>query len=59
MSFMSVWGFDPEEASRVRPSCEACAGPANIFYGSDEERAALIPSGLDSQIYELRRIFRL
>ena len=59
MSFESVWGFNPDEAINaqglVRGECET----DRFAYNVAEQRAARIPSDSDSQIYELRRMYRL
>jgi hypothetical protein len=59
MSFEAVWGFDPEEVMKAQP---LVPGEPDVFesaYEADEERAARIPPDFNSQIYELRRMFRL
>ena len=75
MSFKSVWGFDPDEspyqaliATQVLPRTLVMKAQPfvprepDVFesaYEVDEERAARIPPDINSQIYELRRMFRL
>lgn len=59
MSFESVWGFDPEEVIKAQDLVR-CERETNSFaYNVDDQRSARIPSGADSQIYELRRMYRL
>jgi len=63
MSFEAVWGFDPEEALRAQnalrqgsvPRCDAWVEEVYIR-PYDEVR---IPQSENSQVYELRRLFRL
>jgi len=59
VGFKSVWGFDPDEVIRAQKVSRTQPDPAELVYNAHEEKAALIPSEIDSQIYELRRIFRL
>jgi hypothetical protein len=59
MAFKSVWGFDPDEVMRVQRSVPREPDVFESAYEADEERAARIPSDINSQIYELRRMFRL
>ena len=59
MSFKSVWGFDPDEVIRARSPLGCESGVDEPMYGADEQRAARIPSDLNSQILELRRMLRL
>jgi hypothetical protein len=59
VGFKSVWGFDPEEVIRAQKLSRTQPEPAELGYDAHEEQAALVPSEIDSQIYELRRIFRL
>jgi len=59
MSFEAAWGFDPNKAiegSRLSPSEME---RDEITYTAEEQRAARIPSAAHSQIYELRRMYRL
>lgn len=63
MSFEAVWGFDPEEALRAQnrfrhrsvPRCEVWVEEVDLK-GYDQVK---IPQSKDSQVYELRRLFRL
>jgi hypothetical protein len=59
VGFKSVWGFDPDEVIRAQKLSRTQPDPAELVYDANEEQAVLIPSEIDSQIYELRRIFRL
>ena len=58
MSFKSVWGFDPEEATRAQRVFREQIGTQASAYRSIEERAAQIPPDVDSQVAELFRLFR-
>jgi len=65
MSFEAVWGFDPEavlKAHKLFRGLPDVAGDKPDEQGerySEQEGDARIPSSQDSQIYELRRMFRL
>ena len=59
MSFKSVWGFDPDEASSVQRMFRGELETDDFAYNADEERAAHIPSDVYAQVYELRRMYRL
>ena len=59
MSFDSVWGFDPEEAIKAQDLVRAERETDSFSYNADDQRAARMPSDEDSQIYELRRMYRL
>jgi hypothetical protein len=59
MSFKSVWGFDPDEASRAQRMFRGELETDDFGYNADEERAARIPSDMYAQVYELRRMYRL
>jgi hypothetical protein len=59
MSFKSVWGFDPERAIQAQGFFRSEPESDSIAYSAAEELAARIPSDGDSQIYELRRMYRL
>jgi len=59
MSFKSVWGFDPDEVLKAQRFVPPEQDVFESGYGADEERAARIPADIDSQIYELHRMFRL
>ncbi len=57
MSFEAAWGFDPRKAmeSEGLPVSEM----DKFAYSAAEQRAARIPPDVQSQIYELRRMYRL
>jgi len=59
MSFEAAWGFDPNkaiESSRLSPSEME---KDEFTYSVEQQRAARIPSAAHSQVYELRRMYRL
>ena len=62
MSFKAVWGFDPEEIEKAKRVADDDPGelgverPDEDFVSDGWER---IPSGVEAQIYELLRMFRL
>jgi hypothetical protein len=58
MSFTDVWGFDPDSAMKAQGLVRSQPEP-DVTYSAEEERAARIPGDSDSQIYELRRMYRL
>jgi NAD(P)-dependent dehydrogenase (short-subunit alcohol dehydrogenase family) len=55
----SVWGFDPDEVMKAQRFVPREPDGFESAYEADEERAARIPPDINSQIYELRRMFRL
>jgi len=66
MSFKAVWGFDPEEVLRVQKlflravECGNAAGEVPPEAEDAIENAMIeMPLSPDSQIHELRRMFRL
>jgi hypothetical protein len=59
MSFKSVWGFDPDEVMKAQRFGSREPDVFESAYEADEERAAGIPPEINSQINELRRMFRL
>lgn len=59
MSFKSVWGFDPDEASNAQRMFRGELETDDLAYNAEEERAARIPSDMYAQVYELRRMYRL
>ena len=59
MAFKSVWGFDPDEVIKAQRFVPREADAFEAAYEPVEERAARIPPDINSQIYELRRMFRL
>ena len=56
MSFESAWGFDPYRAIQHEGLSE---NESETDYSPAEQRAARIFPDVDSQVYELRRIYRL
>jgi hypothetical protein len=56
MPFESVWGFDPDKATQQNDLSQS---EPDTDYSAADERAARIPGDVDSQIYELRRMYRL
>jgi hypothetical protein len=59
MPFESIWGFDPERAIHAGDFSQSRLETKDSAYSADEQRAARIPCDMDSQIYELRRMYRL
>jgi hypothetical protein len=59
MSFKAVWGFDPDEVIRAQSPQQAELDTHESAYDELEEQAARVPVDVCSQIYELRRMFRL
>jgi len=59
MSFKAVWGFDPDEVIRAQRVRRAEPDTHEFTHNEIEEQAARIPVDVFSQIYELRRMFRL
>jgi len=59
MSFREVWGFDPDSVMKAQGFVQSQPELENFAYSAAEERAARIPGDADSQIYELRRMYRL
>jgi hypothetical protein len=59
MAFKSVWGFDPDEVMRAQSLLRVQPDTDECKYYLDEQRTARIHLQVDSQIYELRRMFRL
>jgi len=59
MSFKAVWGFDPDEVTRAQSLQRAKPDNDESTYNDLEEQAARVPTDVYSQIYELRRMFRL
>jgi hypothetical protein len=58
MSFEAVWGFNPNKVIQAAglPPSEI---EAEFTYSAEEQRAARIPSDVHSQVYGLRRMYRL
>jgi len=59
MSFKAVWGFDTDEVIRAQSLQRAEPDTDESTYNDLEEQAARVPADVISQIYELRRMFRL
>ena len=59
MAIKEVWGFDPDEVAKAQAKFRSTAAdePASS-YSIAEENAARIPPDAESQVFELRRIFR-
>ena len=59
MSFEAVWGFDPDKSMQANGFTAPEIETDEFTYSSEEQRAARIPSDMHSQIYELRRMYRM
>ena len=59
MSFEAVWGFDPDRAIQAQGVPPSDIETEKFTYSAEEQRAARIPSDVHSQVYELRRMYRL
>ena len=59
MSFEAAWGFNPERAMQAEGLPASEIEMEKFAYSAAEQRAARIPSDVQSQIYELRRMYRL
>jgi len=62
MSFKAVWGFDPDEVLKAQKRFVQLRASASIEVGADvdyEADSIPMPSGRDSQVAELWRMFRL
>lgn len=59
MSFEAAWGFDPDRAIQGKDLSPSEVETDEFAYSADEQRAARIPSDVQSQVYELRRMYRL
>ena len=59
MSFEAVWGFDPDKAIQAQALSASGIETEKSTYSAEEQRAARIPSDAHSQVYELRRMYRL
>lgn len=58
MAFKDVWGFDPDEAAQAQARFRQGGGDQSADAGA-HELDGLFPPDPWSQIYELRRMFRL
>jgi hypothetical protein len=59
MSFEAAWGFDPNKVMQAKGLTPSEIENDKFTYSAEEQRAARIPSDVQSQIYELRRVYRL
>ena len=59
MAFESVWGFDPDKVAQAQSTSHGKAETDGSTYSAAEQRAARIPGDAESQVYELRRMYRL
>jgi hypothetical protein len=59
MSFEAAWGFDPDKAMQANSLTASESETDKSTYSAEEQRAARIPSDMHSQIYELRRMYRI
>lgn len=59
MSFEAVWGFDPDKVMQANGFTASEIETDEFTYSAEEQRAARIPSDVHSQIYELRRMYRM
>ena len=59
MSFEAVWGFGPDRVMQAKGLTPSEIETDKFTYSAEEQRAARIPSDVDSQVYELRRMYRL
>ena len=59
MAMKAVWGFDPDEVERAQGRLRPGAEGDESFYDALQERTARLPRDASSQVYELRRLFRL
>ena len=59
MSFEAAWGFDPDMAMQANSLTTSETETDKSTYSAAEEQAARIPSDMHSQIYELRRMYRM
>jgi hypothetical protein len=59
MPFESIWGFDPEKVAHAEGSHRGESEAGDSSYSTAEEQGARIPADVDSQVYELRRMYRL
>jgi len=59
MPFESIWGFDPDKVVQAESSSQDESEACGFTYSAAEQRAARIPADVESQVYELRRMYRL
>jgi hypothetical protein len=59
MSFEAAWGFDPNKAMQANALTSSETESDEFRYSAEEQRAARIPCDMHSQVYELRRMYRM
>ena len=59
MSLEAAWGFYPDKAIQAQGLSAPGIEAEESTYSAEEQRAARIPSAAHSQVYELRRMYRL
>ena len=59
MSFEAAWGFNPDKAIQANRVTASETETDQSTYSTEEQRAARIPSDMHSQVYELRRMYRM
>ena len=59
MSFEAVWGFEPDRMIQAVGLPPSEIETDKLAYSAEEQRAARIPSDMQAQIYELRRMYRI
>lgn len=59
MSFEAAWGFDPYKAMQANGSTASETETDQSTYSAEEQRSARIPLAMHSQVYELRRMYRM
>ena len=62
MSFKAVWGFDPEEVLKAQKQVvqlQASVSNEGVAEGDCNREMIQMPTGRDSQVAELWRMFRL
>jgi len=59
MPFESVWGFNPDKAMQAQSLSQSEPETDHSGYSAAQQRAARVPGDVDSQVYELRRMYRL
>jgi hypothetical protein len=58
MSFGAAWGFNPEAIQANRLTASETETDQSTD-STEEQRAARIPLDIHSQVYELRRMYRM
>ncbi len=59
MSFEAAWGFDPYKVIQAEGVSPSEIETDKFTYSAEDRRAARIPSDVPTQVYELRRMYRL